>query len=68
MENITTNTESAQQYHFRNQNLLGLIILMGHVTHNSMKDCCSTDPTICIPVYPQAMSKNGFEVIWQAWY
>jgi hypothetical protein len=52
MENITRNTEWAQQYHVRNQNLLGLKILMEHVTDNSMKDCCSADPTICIPVLP----------------
>lgn len=31
-------------------------------------DCWSTDPTTATPIFPQAVSKNLFEAIWQAWY
>jgi hypothetical protein len=31
--------------------ILGLIILIGKVGKDNMKDCWSTNPTICMPVF-----------------
>jgi hypothetical protein len=47
---------------------LGLILLMGQVGKDNMKDYWSTDPTITAPVFLQTMSRNHFEAIWQAWH
>jgi len=47
---------------------LGLIILMGQVRKESIRDYWSTDPTISTPIFPHTMSRNHFESIWQAWH
>jgi hypothetical protein len=46
---------------------MGLIVLMGQVRKESVRDDWSTDPTISTPIFPQTMSRNRFESIWQAW-
>jgi len=47
---------------------MGLIILMGQVRKESVRDYWSTDPTIPTHIFPQTMSRNRFESIWQAWH
>ena len=47
---------------------LGLIILMGQVRKENMRDYWSTDLTTSTPVFPRTMSRNRFESIWQAWH
>jgi hypothetical protein len=47
---------------------LGLILLMGQVRKDNLKDYWSTDPTIAMPVFSQTMSRNNFEAIWQVWH
>jgi len=47
---------------------LGLIILMGQVRKESVRDYWSTDPTISTPIFSRTMSRNSFESIWQAWH
>ena len=47
---------------------LGLIILMGQVRKENIRDYWSTDPTISTPIFPRTMSRNRFESIWQAWH
>ncbi|PSN34409.1 hypothetical protein C0J52_20640, partial [Blattella germanica] len=47
---------------------LGLIFLMGQVRKDNIKDYWSTDSTLYTPVFPQTMSRNRFEAIWQAWH
>jgi len=47
---------------------MGLIILMGQVRKESVRDYWSTDPTISTPIFPQTMSRNCFESIWQPWH
>jgi len=47
---------------------LGLIILMGQVRKENIRDYWSTDPTISTPIFPHTMSRNHFESIWQAWH
>ena len=47
---------------------LGLIILMGQVRKDNIRDYWSTDPTISTPIFPRTVSRNRFESIWQAWY
>jgi len=47
---------------------LGLIILMGQVRKDNIRDYWSTDPTISTPIFPRTMSRNRFESIWQAWH
>jgi hypothetical protein len=47
---------------------MGLIILMGQVRKESVRDYWSTDPTISTPIFPKTMSRNLFECIWQAWH
>jgi hypothetical protein len=42
---------------------LGLILLMGQVRKDNLKDYCSTDPTIATPVVSQTLSRNRFEAI-----
>ena len=46
--------------------LWGLIILMGQVRKENIKDNWSTDPTIFTPIFPCTMSRACFEFIWQA--
>jgi len=47
---------------------LGLIILMGQIREENIRDYWSTDPTISTPTFPHTMSRNRFESIWQAWH
>jgi hypothetical protein len=47
---------------------LGLIILMGKVRKDNIRDCWSTDTTISTPIFPHTMHRNCFEFIWQAWH
>ena len=47
---------------------LGLIILMGQVRKESIRDYWSTDPTVSTPIFPHTLSRNHFESIWQAWH
>jgi hypothetical protein len=42
---------------------LDLIIFMGQVRKDNMKDYWSTSSTISAPVLPQTMSRNHFEAI-----
>jgi len=48
--------------------LLGLIIFMGQVRKESIRNYWSTDPTISTPIFPHTVSRNHFESIWQAWH
>ena len=50
------------------RNYLGLIILMGQVRKENVRDHCSNDPTISTPIFPDNMSRNNFESIWLAWH
>jgi len=43
---------------------MGLIVLMGQVRKESVRDYWSTDPTISTPIFPQTVSRNRFESIW----
>jgi hypothetical protein len=45
---------------------MGVIVLMGQVRKEGVRDYWSTDPTISIPIFPQTMSRNRSESIWQA--
>ena len=45
---------------------LGLMILMGQVRKESIRDYCSTDPTVSTRIFPHTVSRNHFESIWQA--
>jgi hypothetical protein len=47
---------------------LDLIIFMGQVRKDNMKDYWSTSSTICAPVLPHTMSRNHFQAISQAWH
>jgi hypothetical protein len=47
---------------------MGPIVLMGQVRKESVRDYWSTDPTISTPIFPQTMSRNHFESIWQVWH
>jgi hypothetical protein len=42
---------------------MGLIVLMGQVRKESVREYWSTDPTISTPIFPQTMSRNRFEYI-----
>jgi len=42
---------------------LGLIILMGQVRKENIRDYWSTDPTISTPIFPCTMNRNRFESI-----
>jgi hypothetical protein len=46
----------------------GLIILMGQVRKENIKDYWSTHPTISTPNFPHTMSRNRSESIWLAWH
>jgi hypothetical protein len=46
----------------------GLIVLMGQVRKERVRDYWSNDPTISAPIFPQTMIRNRFESIWQAWH
>ena len=45
---------------------LGLIILMGQVKKENIRNYWSTDPTISTPIFNHTMSRNRFDSIWQA--
>jgi hypothetical protein len=47
---------------------MGLIVFMVQVRKESVRNYWSTDPTISTPIFPQTMSRNSFESIWQAWH
>ena len=47
---------------------LELIILMGQVGKENIRECWSTDPTISTPIFPHTVSRNLSESIWQAWH
>jgi hypothetical protein len=47
--------------------ILRLILLMGQVRKDNVKNYWSTDPTNTTPIFSQTMSRNRFEAIWQAW-
>ena len=40
---------------------IGLILLMGQVRKDNVKDYWSTDPTIVTPVFSPTVSRNHFE-------
>jgi hypothetical protein len=42
---------------------MGLMVLMGQVRKESVRDYWSTDPTISTPIFNQTMSRNRFESI-----
>jgi hypothetical protein len=42
---------------------LGLILLIGQVRKDNVKDCWSSDPAIVTPIFLQTMSRNHFEAI-----
>jgi hypothetical protein len=42
---------------------MGLMVLMGQVRKESVRDYWSTDPTFSTPIFPQTMSRNRFELI-----
>ena len=41
---------------------LGLIILMGQVRKENIRDYWSIDPTLSTPIFPHTMSRNRFEM------
>jgi hypothetical protein len=47
---------------------LGLILLMGHVQDDNVKDYWSTDSTGTTQIFSQTMIRNCFKAIWQAWH
>ena len=47
---------------------LGLIMLMGQVRKEIIRNYWSADPTISKPIFPRTKSRNRFESIWQAWH
>jgi hypothetical protein len=47
---------------------LGLIIFMGRVRKESIRNYWCTDPTVSTPIFPHTLSRNHFESIWQAWH
>jgi hypothetical protein len=46
---------------------MGIIVLIGQVRKQSVRDYWSTDPTISTHIFSQTMSRNRLESIWQAW-
>jgi hypothetical protein len=54
--------------HEEMRKLWGLIILMGQVSKDNIRDYWSTDPTISTPIFCHTMSRNRFEFIWHAWH
>jgi len=48
--------------------LVGLVILMGQVRKENIRDYWFTDLTISTSIFPRTMSRNRFESIWQAWH
>jgi hypothetical protein len=40
---------------------IGLILLMGQVRKDNVKDYWSTDPTVVTPVFSPTVSRNCFE-------
>jgi len=42
------------------RNFLGLLILMGQVRKENIRDYCSTDTTISTLIFPHTMSRNHF--------
>ena len=47
---------------------LGLVILMGQIGKENIRDYWSSDSTISTPIFPHTMSRNHFESIGQAWH
>ena len=47
---------------------LGLIILMGQVRKENIRDYWFTDPTVFTPIFPCIMSRNRFESVWEVWH
>jgi hypothetical protein len=45
----------------------GLVILMGQVRKENIKDYWFTDSTISASIFPHIMSRNRLESSWQAW-
>ena len=45
-----------------------LILLMGQVRKENIRDHLCTDPTISTPIFPHTMSRNHFESCYQAWH
>ena len=47
---------------------LGLIILMGQIGKENIRDYWSSDPTISITIFPHTVCRNHFDSVGQAWH
>jgi hypothetical protein len=50
------------------RNVLGLLVLMGQLQKDNIKDCWSLELTTATLISLQTMGSSHFEAIQQAWY